>query len=161
MDYRAPSDHPSFAVRHRAPVHALASRFHCGVDFGTTNSTVGLCARGSDPFLIPVEGDHLTIPSALFFSLEDGSVHFGRSAVHEYMDGAEGRFMRALKSILGTSLMKETTLVGRDRVTFQGLIGRFLRHLKTPKVQASPRSRHLSSMISEPSKPMDSDRERN
>ncbi|RCS23494.1 Hsp70 family protein [Phyllobacterium salinisoli] len=106
------------------------SRFYCGVDFGTTNSTVGLCARGSDPFLIPVEGDHVTIPSALFFSLEDGSVHFGRSAVHEYMDGAEGRFMRALKSILGSSLMKETTAVGRERINFQELIGRFLRHLK-------------------------------
>ncbi|WP_407867083.1 Hsp70 family protein [Phyllobacterium phragmitis] len=106
------------------------SRFHCGVDFGTTNSTVGLCVKGSDPFLIPLEGDHVTIPSALFFSLEDGSVHFGRSAVHEYMDGAEGRFMRALKSILGTSLMEETTVVGRERMTFQDLIGRFLRHLK-------------------------------
>lgn len=105
-------------------------RLSCGVDFGTTNSTVGLAAPGADPFLIPVEGDEVTIPSALFFSLEDGSVLFGRSAVHEYMDGAEGRFMRALKSILGTSLMKETTQVGRDRMTFQGLIGRFLRHLR-------------------------------
>lgn len=107
------------------------SRFHCGVDFGTTNSTVGLCERGNAPYLIPVEGDHVTIPSALFFSLEDGKVHFGRSAVHEYMDGAEGRFMRALKSILGTSLMKETTAVGRERMSFQDLIGRFLQHLKT------------------------------
>lgn len=106
------------------------SGFHCGVDFGTTNSTVGLCAGGEAPFLIPTEGEHLTIPSALFFSLEDGSVHFGRSAVHEYMDGAEGRFMRALKSVLGTSLMKETTQVGRERMTFQGLIGRFLRNLR-------------------------------
>lgn len=106
------------------------SGFHCGVDFGTTNSTVGLCAGGEAPFLIPAEGEHLTIPSALFFSLEDGSVHFGRSAVHEYMDGAEGRFMRALKSVLGTSLMKETTQVGRERMTFQGLIGRFLRNLR-------------------------------
>jgi len=106
------------------------SILHCGVDFGTTNSTVGLCAVGQDPFLVPVEGGDVTIPSALFFSLEDGSVHFGRSAVHEYMDGAEGRFMRALKSILGTSLMKETTQVGRDRLTFQGLIGRFLRSLR-------------------------------
>lgn len=103
---------------------------HCGVDFGTTNSTVGLCAAGSDPFLIPLEGEQVTIPSALFFSLEDGCVHFGRAAIHEYMDGAEGRFMRALKSILGSSLMKETTQVGRERMTFQGLIGRFLRHLK-------------------------------
>ncbi|KXF77969.1 heat-shock protein [Paramesorhizobium deserti] len=106
------------------------SRLHCGVDFGTTNSTVGLCAPGCDPFLIPVEGGEVTIPSALFFSLEDGSVHFGRSAVHEYMDGAEGRFMRALKSILGTSLIKETTQIGRNRVTFQALIGWFLRHLR-------------------------------
>lgn len=107
------------------------SVLHCGVDFGTTNSTVGLCAAGGAPYLIPVEGSDVTIPSALFFSLEDGSVHYGRSAVHEYMDGAEGRFMRALKSILGTSLMKETTQVGRDRMTFQGLIGRFLRNLRT------------------------------
>jgi hypothetical chaperone protein len=103
---------------------------HCGVDFGTTNSTVGLCAPGGDPVLIPLEGEDVTIPSALFFSLEDGSVHFGRAAVREYMSGAEGRFMRALKSILGTSLMRETTQVGRDRMTFQGLIGRFLRQLR-------------------------------
>jgi len=106
------------------------NRLYCGVDFGTTNSTVGLCAKGSDPFLIPVEGDQVTIPSALFFNFEEGGVQFGRSAVHEYMNGTEGRFMRALKSILGTSLMKETTQVGRERMTFQGLIARFLRHLK-------------------------------
>jgi hypothetical chaperone protein len=106
------------------------STFHCGVDFGTTNSTVGLCAPGDVPFLVAVEAEEVTIPSALFFSFEDGSVHFGRAAVHEYMDGAEGRFMRALKSILGTSLMEEKTQIGRDRVTFQDLIGRFLNHLR-------------------------------
>ena len=48
----------------------------------------------------------------------------------EYVEGAEGRFMRALKSILGTSLMNETTLVGRERKSFQDLIGRFLRHMR-------------------------------
>lgn len=106
------------------------STFHCGVDFGTTNSTVGLCAPGDVPFLVAVEAEEVTIPSALFFSFEDGSVHFGRAAVHEYMDGAEGRFMRALKSILGTSLMEEKTQIGRNRVTFQDLIGRFLNHLR-------------------------------
>lgn len=106
------------------------SRFHCGVDFGTTNSTVGLCAPGSDPMLVPVEDDQMTIPSALFFGLDDGRVRFGRAAVHDYMEGVDGRFMRALKSILGSSLMKETTQVGRNRMTFQGMIGRFLRHLR-------------------------------
>lgn len=103
---------------------------YCGVDFGTTNSTVGLCPPGGTPRLIPVEGAQVTIPTALFFSLEDGRTYFGRSAVFEYMDGAEGRFMRALKSILGTSLMGETTQVGRDRLSFEALIGRFLRHLR-------------------------------
>ncbi|WP_417578701.1 Hsp70 family protein [Pelagibacterium sp.] len=106
------------------------SSLHCGVDFGTTNSTIGLVQSDGTPVLIPVEGNDVTLPSALFFSFEDHSTHFGRSAVHEYMDGAEGRFMRALKSILGTSLMDETTQIGRERTSFEGLIGRFLKHLR-------------------------------
>ncbi len=101
-----------------------------GLDFGTTNSTLALAGPGRSPRLLALEGEHRTLPSALFFSLEDGSTHFGRSAVHEYVDGAEGRFMRALKSILGSSLMKETTAIGRERMTFEGLIARFLQHLK-------------------------------
>ena len=106
------------------------SKGFCGVDFGTTNSTVGLCQPGASPVLIPLEGEHVTIPSALFFSLENGETYFGRAAVFEYMDGAEGRFMRALKSILGSSLMNDTTQVGRDRLRFEAIIGRFLRHLR-------------------------------
>lgn len=102
----------------------------CGIDFGTTNSTAGLCAPGAQPRLVPLEGEDLTIPSALFFSFEDPQTHFGRAAVFEYMDGAEGRFMRALKSVLGSSLMDETTQIGRERVGFEALIGRFLRHLR-------------------------------
>ncbi|KAB0681252.1 Hsp70 family protein [Aureimonas leprariae] len=104
---------------------------HAGLDFGTTNSTLGVCGEGGGaPRLLALEGEHRTIPSALFFSLEDGRTYFGRAAVHEYVDGAEGRFMRALKSILGTRLMGETTLVGRERLGFEALIGRFLAHLK-------------------------------
>ncbi|WP_182087293.1 Hsp70 family protein [Aureimonas sp. ME7] len=101
-----------------------------GLDFGTTNSTLSLCSPGQKPRLLPVEGEHLTIPSALFFSLEDGNTYFGRRAVFEYVDGAEGRFMRALKSILGSSLMRETTQVGRERMSFEALIGRFLRNMR-------------------------------
>lgn len=108
----------------------MAATF-CGVDFGTTNSTVGLCEPGGTPSLVPLEGEHLTIPSALFYSLEDGKTYFGRAAVFEYMDGAEGRFMRALKSILGSGLMKDTTQVGRERLRFEAIIGRFLRHLRS------------------------------
>lgn len=107
-----------------------SSPLYAGIDFGTTNSTLGLCARGAEPALLPLEGEHRTLPSALFFSLEDHATYFGRAAVHEYVDGAQGRFMRALKSVLGTSLMRERTLVGLERLSFVDLIGRFLAHLK-------------------------------
>ncbi|MCK5931758.1 MAG: Hsp70 family protein [Fulvimarina manganoxydans] len=101
-----------------------------GLDFGTTNSTLALSARGTAPALVPMEGDHLTIPSALFFSFEDGETYFGRAAVFEYRDGAEGRFMRALKQVLGSKLMEETTQIGRERWSFEALIGRFLSEMR-------------------------------
>ncbi|WP_224000777.1 Hsp70 family protein [Aureimonas sp. SA4125] len=101
----------------------------CGLDFGTTNSTLGLISGGT-PHLVALEDGQATIPSAMFFSLEDHSTHFGRKAVFEYVDGAEGRFMRALKSVLGTSLMEETTRVGRERLHFGDIIGLFLKSLK-------------------------------
>lgn len=65
----------------------VASGTHAGLDFGTTNSTLGIAARGGPPRLLPVEGEALTIPSALFFSLEDGHTYFGRKAVSEYVEG--------------------------------------------------------------------------
>ncbi len=108
----------------------------CGIDFGTTNSTVGLCAPGNAPRLVGLEDTAVTLPSALFFNFEDRKTYFGRAAVAEYMDGAEGRFMRALKSVLGSSLMAETTQIGRERVRFEALIGRFLAFLRQKIVES-------------------------
>ena len=39
----------------------------------------------------------------------------GRRAVEAYVEGAPGRLMRSLKSVLGTALIDETTQVGRER----------------------------------------------
>ena len=67
------------------------SQIFAGLDFGTTNSTLGLApAAGGNagPRLLAVEGDAPTLPSALFFSFEDGITRFGRAAVFEYVDGA-------------------------------------------------------------------------
>ena len=36
----------------------------------------------------------------------------GRKAIEAYVDGVPGRLMRSLKSVLGTSLIDETTQVG-------------------------------------------------
>lgn len=101
----------------------------CGLDFGTTNSTLGI-VRDGVPRLIALENGQPTMPTALFFSREDGRTYAGRAAVHEYVDGAEGRFMRALKSVLGSSLMGEKTVVGRERLAFAEIVGLFLKLLK-------------------------------
>ena len=100
----------------------------CGIDFGTSNSTVGICEAGK-PRLLPVENGEMTIPTALFFA-EDGRTLYGRTGIEEYIEGGEGRFMRALKSILGSSLVEERTRVGRRTVPFTDIIAMFLRHLR-------------------------------
>ena len=107
----------------------MAKPIFCGLDFGTSNSTLGLF-RQEKVELVPVEGDNVTIPSALFFDFEEHGVHFGRDAIQTYLEGGEGRMMRALKSILGTPTMQEFTMVGRERKPFTAVLGLFLSHMK-------------------------------
>ncbi len=102
---------------------------YCGLDFGTSNSTVGIIDAGK-PRLVPVEDTRVTIPSAIFFSFEDDQTYFGRKAISEYIDGAEGRLMRALKSVLGTSLMNDSTRVKARSMTFIDILGTFIANLK-------------------------------
>lgn len=99
------------------------------IDFGTSNSTVGH-PTASGPALVALEDDHATIPSAIFFNIEDECVQFGRRAIRAYTQHYEGRLLRALKSVLGSSLVDETTPVGSQRIAFKDIIGLFMRHLK-------------------------------
>ncbi|WP_274627738.1 Hsp70 family protein [Arvimicrobium flavum] len=100
-----------------------------GIDFGTSNSTVGVIDNGAVR-LAPVEGAHLTIPSAIFFNFEDGHTYFGRRAIEDYTLNSEGRLMRSLKSVLGTSLINEKTRVKARSIPFSDIIGMVLGHLK-------------------------------
>ncbi|WP_075214585.1 Hsp70 family protein [Mongoliimonas terrestris] len=102
----------------------------CGLDFGTSNTTLGIPGatdRGGvpSPALVPLEGGADTIPSAIFYPV-NGERAVGRAAIGAYVDGAHGRLMRSLKSVLGTSLIDETTLVGRERLTFRRVIADYL-----------------------------------
>ncbi len=100
----------------------------CGLDFGTSNTTLGLAA-GPRPALVPLEGANLTIPSAIFF--EPGrQALVGRAAMAAYVEGTPGRLMRSLKSVLGSSLLEETTPVGRERIRFRDVIARYLAVVK-------------------------------
>jgi hypothetical chaperone protein len=49
----------------------------CGLDFGTSNSAIGLVRDGA-PSLAPLEGNETLLPSAVFFDYETkGRVLFG------------------------------------------------------------------------------------
>jgi hypothetical chaperone protein len=100
-----------------------------GLDFGTSNSTVSIMDSGV-PRLVPLEGQSGPMPSALFFDFESGADYFGREAIERYTDGRTGRLMRSLKSVLGTGLMAESTRIRSRLVSFEDILGKFIRHLK-------------------------------
>jgi hypothetical chaperone protein len=100
-----------------------------GIDFGTSNSTVGFIENGR-PRLVRLEAGQVTMPSAVFFNFEDNRTYFGRRAIADYTENVEGRLLRALKSVLGTSLIGETTRIKAHSIAFSDIIGSFLHYLK-------------------------------
>lgn len=103
---------------------------HCGMDFGTSNSTVAIAAPTAPPRLLELEDGRSTMPSAIFFPFEAESVRFGRRALAEYVSGVDGRLMRSLKSVLGTALFAETTRVKQRQFGFGEILGLFLGAVK-------------------------------
>jgi hypothetical chaperone protein len=109
----------------------------CGLDFGTSNTTLGTIDDQA-PVLAALETEYTTIPSAIFYEV-DGAVLIGRKAIEAYVDGAPGRLMRSLKSVLGTALIDETTRLGRERTSFRDVIAYYLGAVKRRAEQAIDR----------------------
>lgn len=100
-----------------------------GIDFGTSNSAMAWRASGQLAQLVPLEGKAAAMPTALFFNYEDRSTHYGRDAMQQYLAGEEGRLMRSLKSLLGSSLLQDKTAVHGQLASYQDIIAIFLQHL--------------------------------
>lgn len=98
------------------------------IDFGTSNSAAAMLDAGRLR-RIPVEGQGETLPTAVFFPRR-GAMRIGQEAAEALIDGDEGRYMRALKSVLGTSLAHETRLIGGSRRSVAGITAEFLTVLK-------------------------------
>src|ERR1700737_5404641 len=109
----------------------------CGLDFGTSNTTLGTIEDHA-PVLAAMETGYTTIPSAIFYEV-DGAVLIGRKAIEAYVEGAPGRLMRSLKSVLGSSLIEEPSRLGRERVSFRNVIGYYLGAVKRRAEQATGR----------------------
>ncbi len=111
----------------------------CGIDFGTSNSTVGWW-RPDAPSLLALEEQQDTLPSVLFFNFEEQRPAFGRQALGEYLDGYEGRLLRSLKSLLGSPLLGSATTVLGSAMPFRQILGLFLGELKKRAEQQAGRS---------------------
>jgi hypothetical chaperone protein len=109
----------------------------CGIDFGTSNSTVAL-ADPTRAWLIALEGDQPTLPSAIFCEADGALPVFGRAAVAAYVRGDEGRLLRGLKSTLGSSLIDERTRIGNRSVSFKDVLAQFFGQLRRQLDVAAP-----------------------
>lgn len=106
------------------------AKYVAGIDFGTTNSAAAI-SDGGTPRMVDLEGGHDTIPTALFFPDRSSAVYFGRDAQQKYTDGdLDGRFMRSIKRILGSDIMRGGTIINGRPVKFEAIIEHFLQHLK-------------------------------
>ena len=101
----------------------------CGVDFGTSNSTLGWQRPGA-PALLALEEGKPTLPSVVFFNAEEERASFGRAGLAEYLAGYEGRLMRSLKSLLGTPLIDGQTEVMGRALPFRTLLTQFIGELR-------------------------------
>lgn len=113
----------------------MSHSFYCGIDFGTSNSSVAFAGLEQKPVLVPVEGLKNTIPSTIFYETGKPAPVFGNEAITAYINGEQGRFMRSLKRVLGTDLMSAGTVVNGKSVKFENILTQFIRHLKS-KVEA-------------------------
>lgn len=113
----------------------------CAIDFGTSNSAIAIAPAGAGhPWLVPLEQDHATMPTAVFYFADPDAPAppgaplpraFGRAAIAAYVEGHEGRLMRSMKSILGSSLADQSTDVGGGHaVRYLDVISGYLAHLR-------------------------------
>ncbi|TCO72823.1 Hsp70 family protein [Rhodovulum euryhalinum] len=100
------------------------------LDFGTSNSAAAVLRDGVVRRL-GIEAGADTLPTAVFLPARGGSMRIGRAAEAALVEGEEGRYMRALKSILGTPLFHEERLIAGRRRTLCSIVTALLAEVKT------------------------------
>jgi len=99
------------------------------VDFGTSNSAAAYIDGGAIR-RIRLEENSDTVPTAVFFSVDDATMAVGSVANAALIDRLEGRYMRSLKRVLGTSLMAERRTILDRKLDFYDIVSAFLKIIK-------------------------------
>jgi hypothetical chaperone protein len=119
------------------PPTSSAAQGFVAIDFGTSNSAVAL-PLGPGVRLVELEPGQPTMPTAVFYRADtppqqlEAERLYGRAAVAAYVEGVDGRLMRSMKSILGSSLLDQSTDIGGGRhVRYRDVVTGYLRRLKS------------------------------
>jgi len=108
----------------------MVPRVVLGIDFGTSNSAAAAVDASGQLRVMPLEADRAAMPTALFFCHETQQTFYGSQAMAAYLGGTEGRLMRAIKSLLGSALMDEQTVVNGQVISFFDIVVLFFKALK-------------------------------
>jgi hypothetical chaperone protein len=130
-----------------------------GIDFGTSNSAAALLGANGQLNVMPLDGTKAAMPTALFFSHETHTTLFGTQAMQAYLSGTEGRLLRSIKSLLGSKLMDERTLVNGQSTPFFDIVVMFFTELKA-RCEAHVGHPIHSAMLGRPVHFVDDDAER-
>lgn len=100
----------------------------CGIDFGTSNSAVALPSGA----VLPIDRaavDQRLFRSVLFFPEATRETLAGASAIEEYLQRGEGRFIQSVKSWLPSASFSSTVIRGRA-FRLQDLVAMLLRAIR-------------------------------
>ncbi|ARE40338.1 Putative heat shock protein YegD [Rhodovulum sp. P5] len=99
------------------------------LDFGTSNSAAALLVDRRVRRL-EIEAGADTLPTAVFLPTDGADMRIGAAAEAALTGDEDGRYMRALKSVLGTPLFHEDRLIAGKRRTLGDIVTAFLAEVK-------------------------------
>lgn len=115
------------------------------IDFGTSNSAATIL-DGAVVRRLAIEAGAETLPTAVFFPTDHAEMLIGTAAAQALIAGEDGRYMRALKSVLGTTLFHEPRMIGAKRRTLADIVAAFLKTVKQrAEAQTGQRFSHVLS----------------
>jgi hypothetical chaperone protein len=103
-----------------------------GIDFGTTNSAVGIASESGDVRLVPLPGpggSQTHWRTVLFFE-SGGGLSAGAPAIARYLETeGDGRLVQSIKSHLASASFTKTGIMGR-RWSLEDMIAAYLRLIR-------------------------------
>jgi hypothetical chaperone protein len=105
-----------------------------GIDFGTTNTAIGLAGPGGEVHLVELPGldgrTSSTWPTVLFYEADGGGIHAGLPAIERYLaSGGDGRLIQSIKSHLASETFT-TTRIFNKTWKLEDMIAQFLNQLR-------------------------------